>query len=104
MTIKRETLELAAKAAGIDLYWQRYYAEDEPTPYTGNVQWSPLTDHGQLHDLAMACDIIIDPVFDQISDDGGLTWANVNCQDFDALSAAVITAVAEQQLAKEGKA
>lgn len=118
MTITRETLELAARAAGI---------EKDDSPYNGgglgndgfdstgslvtdwhnSKRWNPLTNHSQLLDLAMACKINICPMIDNIVYEVEGKFApvsiHVNCQDFPALAEAVIQAAAEQQLAKEGK-
>lgn len=97
MTITRETLELAAKAAGVDL--RRL---DWPEP----DRWMPITDHGQLHDLAMACKITIDPQSNVlryfVEDDTSLVLVQVDCQNPTALAEAVIQAAAEQQKAKGG--
>ena len=56
----RELLELAAKAAGIDVEWCRgsgaYYYDDTAT---GREEWSPLHDDGQALRLAVALRINI---------------------------------------------
>lgn len=120
--ITREQLELAAKAAGIEVVrvdnkncsW--YFIPSAKPPHNRRAEdehagelWNPQEDdahgHGQLLDLAMACDICIDPNINQIR----FPWkrmmrtVGVNCQDFPALAEAVILAAAEQQQAKETK-
>lgn len=104
MTITREKLELAAKAAGIEVAFERQ--DEYPLTRSTGDWWWPDVDRGQLLDLAMACGIDICATegfigyyrtkFDYVS-------VNVNCQDFPALAEAVILAAAEQQLAKEGE-
>lgn len=119
MTITREQLELAAKAAGIPgLKWDEAGKEfnyphegltGRGNRWFGVVVWNPLTDHGQLHDLAMACKICIDPHGNKITYlSDGESYASakvvqVDCQDFPALAEEVILAAAEQQQAKEKK-
>lgn len=117
MTITREQLELAARAAGIELDWYTVRTGGEPDAFDEWVcdikgtrcMWNPLTDHGQLHDLAMACRIRIDPINDIIDYyvDGAVEdqyyQELVDCQDFPALAEAVIMAAIEQQQAKEKK-
>lgn len=50
----RELLELAAKAAGVEIEWRRsagaYYYDDHET---GREEWSPLDDDGQALRLAV---------------------------------------------------
>jgi hypothetical protein len=54
MTTDRELLELAAKAAGIELTWRAgsccFYYDD---PETGREEWSPGEDDGQAFRLAV---------------------------------------------------
>lgn len=109
MTITRETLELAAKAAkaaGLELIgWElgSYLIATNQSPCNARP-WSPLTDHGQLLDLAMACKIGIRPSLDCIEYstwDRRLEVVSVDCQNFPSLAEAVITAAADQQLAKD---
>lgn len=106
MTITRETLELAAKAAGIDTSRVRV-VQNINRPDGPIEKWEPDEDHGQLHDLAMACDIMLDPLDGRIrywvGEEHWRRMVTVNCKDFTALAEAVITAAAEQQLAKEKK-
>jgi len=55
----KELLELAAKAAGIDLQ----YADDEGLlPYNGstNAEWNPLTDDGDALRLAVKLELFVD--------------------------------------------
>ena len=54
----RELLELAAKAAGIDVafdnpQWGRFWV-------TGDVLWNPLTDDGDALRLAVTCGLVVD--------------------------------------------
>ena len=50
----RELLELAAKAAGVEIEWRRsasaYYYD---APETGREEWSPIDDDGQALRLAV---------------------------------------------------
>lgn len=50
----REMLELAAKAAGVEIEWRRsagaYYYDD---PETGREEWRPIDDDGQALRLAV---------------------------------------------------
>lgn len=110
-TITQELLALAARAAGIDAAWR---GDDLcPVPRRTKTKvfadidapWQPHEDHGQLHDLAMACKIRIDPIQNEIATFGGsdcvFSYTPVDCQDFPALANAVILAAAGQQLVKE---
>lgn len=111
MTITRETLELAAKAAGIAV--QRDVSatgrEIVSIPYDNAnmmtaIEWSPLTDHGQLLDVAMACSMVIDNENGQVlcyCERKGWQRYQSCPGDFHSLAEAIITAAAEQQLAKE---
>ena len=57
----REMLELAAKAAGVEIEWRRsagtYYYDD---PETGREEWRPLDDDGQALRLAVTLSFIDD--------------------------------------------
>ena len=61
----REMLELAAKAAGVEIEWRRsagaYYYDD---PETGREEWRPLDDDGQT--LRLAVKLCIDVSHDAI--------------------------------------
>lgn len=60
----RELLELAAKAAGINLH----YADDDGRfPYDGVTQkdWNPLTDDGDALRLAVKLKFLVDVCLDQ---------------------------------------
>lgn len=105
MTITREALEAAARAAGYT--WVRGFTDaggwwhSDPDAAT---MWHPHINHGQLLDLAMACDISI--MHDHIGYDispGVLHFKNYEHGDFNSLAEAVITAAADQQQAKETK-
>lgn len=106
MTITREQLELAAKAAGMSLsHWEYNDGRFRHRKHK-DIHWEPDEDHGQLHDLAMACKIRIDPQKNEIrylvSSIGRLEefCKEVNCQDFHALAEAVILAASEMEQAK----
>lgn len=104
MTITREQLELAALAAGMECNKVLGFRFHGTATW---FDWAPHTDHGQLLDLAMACDIMLDPLDGRIrywvGEEHWRRMVTVNCKDFTALAEAVITAAAEQQLAKEKK-
>lgn len=112
--ITREQLEKAAKAAGITNL-QKGYDYGDAFGYslpTSNPQqftpWDPRINHGQLFDLAMACNIRIDPLKNEIAYSvekklnlTRLLYKRVNCQDFPALAKVVIEAAEEKLDAKE---
>lgn len=60
MSTDKELLELAAKAAGIDLDYRRssnaFYFDD---PETGREQWCPLDDDGQALRLAVKLQLTV---------------------------------------------
>lgn len=108
MTITRETLELAAKAAGLEPYESDTLSlcvklKAGQLAYDV-VQWRPHIDHGQLLDLVMVCELGIGMKtgyvwYGEESDN----WTRFKPGDFQSFAEAVITAAAEQQLAKEKK-
>ena len=65
----RELLELAAKAAGIEVHWQDEKAADFDAEYLGmravnrerlNEYWNPLTDDGDAFRLMVKLELIVD--------------------------------------------
>lgn len=114
MTITIEQLELAAKAAGINIVWlstninnkvsqnrECFYRDTSGIRYP----WNPLSDHGQLHDLAMACGIDLMPSVGGIRywtkrQPTEVIWVKVDCHNFPALAEAVILAASEMEQAK----
>lgn len=114
MTITIEQLELAARSAGINIQWLRIEINNKARPerecfYLDNsgvrYPWNPLTDHGQLLDLAMACKMELDFNSGSVCYLVGIAWnaKYFHIGDFHALAEAVILAASEQQLAKEKK-
>ena len=57
----RELLELAAKAAGIELVWRNF--SNVPNLFKGlssDEIWNPLTDDGDALRLAVTCGLVVD--------------------------------------------
>ncbi len=62
MKTDRELLELAAKAAGVDLWGKTYM--DGNYFYGDNRRWAPLTDDGHALRLAVKLKLCFGPNFD----------------------------------------
>ena len=71
MKTDRELLELAAKAAGIDVAYEETYLTFFDRGSTGRPIWNPLTDDGDALRLAVKCGI-------NISMDDCVAWYRLN--------------------------
>ena len=76
----REYLELAAKAAGIELWHEEVFTNGLTRKVSDNgiLQWNPLTDDGDALRLAVKLRLVIDPV--ARPQDGSEPSAAVWCQ------------------------
>jgi hypothetical protein len=98
----RELLELAAKAAGIEIGWiDPVWNDPGAVPYIhlpGGKLWNPLTDDGDALRLAVKLKMTMD-VTDKASGAGaiGLKWCSEPCKDdtYAATRRAIVRAAAE---------
>lgn len=117
MTVTREQLEKVANMVGVEIeeYQEKFYLKNQYCGDSWSIakyfnaasQWDPLADRGQLLDVATACKIGIDPVFNRIKyfipKHKFMCKVEVDCQDFPALAEAVILAACEQFDAQRGE-
>ena len=99
----RELLELAAKAAGINI---KGYYEDEPSllikpgPKLPTARWNPLTDDGDALRLAVKLKLCFGPNFDGdlavcFGDDGRNITEAYEADSYAATRRAIVRAAAE---------
>ncbi len=119
----RELLELAAKAAGLAIYWQRQAERDEDGQgdsglwiVNGSTCWNPLRDDGDALRLAVKLKLLVDAGYccamatESIKDDwwgGGedehAGVAHDECDPFAATRRAIVRAAAEIGRQMEGR-
>ena len=113
----RELLELAAKAAGIEIHWcgrfpgggvyMRKIIPEPPEPYSKHVPWDPLTDDGDAFRLSVALDMNVfhaaGCAFALPSDDDGSYEMQVSYSDAGGKEAATRRAIvrAAAEIGKE---
>jgi hypothetical protein len=96
MTITRQDLEDAARAAGIEIVW----SDSSQCYWQGEDSWVPATDCGDAFDLAMRCGMFIDFFGGVVCapEIGELCFAPENVTE---ACEAVVLAAAEQWRAKQ---
>jgi hypothetical protein len=88
----RELLELAAKAAGIVLYWSTLNPE---ISYTDDGDWNPLNNDGDALRLAVKLGLIVECGCAWISKHGPMFGEDVLPDPYAATRRAIVRAAAE---------
>lgn len=96
MTITRQDLEDAAKAAGIE-YNENYGKGFWVGEFYSGKEWNPLTSKADLWDLADKCGMVINHVYGKIEYRCNKAWSyrNFTPQNHTECAEAVVLAAAE---------
>lgn len=78
----RELLELAAKAAGIDLSTRKWHGRWYVSPEPNTKNWNPLEDDGDALRLAVAVSVSTNSGLKIMMPDSKDPWAVVNDYDY----------------------